>query len=174
MGTGKTTVAKQVGEWLGYEVLSSDVIRKKLAQVPLTEHRYEGFNGGIYSNEFSASTYAELFRQARGLLQNGHSVILDASFKKRGGRLEAKKLARELSAAFLVIECVADDDIIKRRLDKRAAEGSVSDGRREIFEDQKKDFDKVNEFPKKNHLVLDTASPSGNIMQLLLRRITAL
>jgi predicted kinase len=35
----------------------SDVTRKQLARIPLTEHRFEEFDTGLYSAEFYRQTY---------------------------------------------------------------------------------------------------------------------
>ncbi len=174
IGTGKTTLAEAAGKGLGCEVLSSDIIRKQLANVPLTERHYDKFDGGIYSPEFTQKTYDELFSRARDLAQKGRSVILDASFKKKRDRLAAFDLARESGADFLAIECVADDATIKARLEKRQKDGAVSDGRWEIFADIKKEFDPVDELPEKNLLALDTTRLSGNTISSILEKVTGL
>ena len=36
---------------------SSDVTRQQLAGIPLTEHRFEEFDTGLYSAEFYRQTY---------------------------------------------------------------------------------------------------------------------
>ena len=172
IGTGKTTAAEKIGRALGCDVLSSDVIRKQLAGKPLTEQHYDKFDTGIYSPEFTQKTYDEIFRLGKERLTRGQSVILDASFKKRGDRLAAQKLAEENGAGFLAVECIADEDTIKQRLEERQKRGSVSDGRWEIFADIKKGFDPVSEFKEINHLVLDTVHSSGNINALILERLT--
>ena len=174
IGTGKTTIAEAVGRGLGYNVLSSDIIRKQLAEVPLTERHYDNFDSGIYSREFTQKTYNELFSRAKDLVIKGQSVMLDASFKKKADRLVAFKLAKECGADFLAIECVADESTIKERLEKRQKEGAVSDGRWEIFADIKKEFDPVNEFPENNVMILDTVHLSGNTISSILEKVTGL
>jgi len=174
IGTGKTTASVAIGRGLGCTVLSSDVIRKELAGIPPSERHYDGFTTGLYSQQSTQQTYDELFRRAAEQLDKGRTIVLDASFKKRPDRLVAQKLAAKYGAAFLAVECVAPDEIIRQRLEERSRAGSVSDGRWEIFADIKKDFDPVTELPPDQHLVLDTVSSSGNIIASLLQRINAL
>lgn len=174
IGTGKTTVAGKIGRALDCTILSSDVIRKKLAEVPLKERHYDSFGSGLYSDEATKETYEALFLGARELLAQGKSVVLDASFKKSADRQAAREIATANKASFLAVECVADEMAIKQRLENRQKEGSVSDGRWEIFADIKRDFEEVNEFKEINHLVLDTVSSSGNINALILERLTGL
>ncbi len=174
IGSGKTRTAAEVGRGLGYTVLSSDVIRKELAGVPATERHYDEIDSGLYSPESTRKTYEEMLQRARGLLAAGRSVVLDASFKKRSDRQAAQDLARSAGAGFLVVECTADDKIIKKRLEDRQRKGSVSDGRWEIYANLKKEFEKVDETPAENHLILDTIKSSGNIISLILERIWGL
>jgi len=172
VGTGKSTVAEALGQSLGLNVISSDVTRKTMANIPLNQHRFEPFKDGIYSQDFTQKTYDAMFAQARELLAQGRSVILDASFKKREHRLQAKKLADEMQSEFGVLECTLDESSIKKRLERRLKEGSVSDGRWEIYESQKRDFDKIDEFPTQNHIILDTSQPMSNIVKAVSGVIT--
>lgn len=167
VGTGKTTVAQALGQKLGCPVISSDVIRKELASISPTEHRFEDFRGGIYSANFSAKTYNEMLNQADKILSKGQSVILDASFGRREDRLRAKGLADERGADFVVLECVLDEGNTKLRLEQRLTGETTSDGRWEVFEFQKQSFDPVTEFPPQQHFVLDTSQPVDKIIEII-------
>ena len=136
-----------------------------------TEHQYDDYDSGIYSEQFSVNTYNNMFDRARALLKQGQPVILDASFKDKRFRIQAKELADETQAGFLVIECILDEAHIKNRLQQRLKEDSASDGRWEIYYDQKQDFDKITEFPAQSHLILDTSQPLSNIVETITERI---
>ena len=175
MGTGKSTVAQTLSQALGWDCLRSDVVRKELAQISPRVHRYEEFHQGIYSPNFSRQTYQALFDRALALLSAGKSVILDGSFKKQGERKRALSLAAKASADSLLIECLCSEEEIQRRMARRAREeNNPSDGRWEIFADQKKDYEKVGGIPSDLFLPLDTErSPEeclGQIFQHLLKR----
>jgi len=157
VGTGKTTIAEALAKRLGLAVISSDVTRKKMAGIPLAEHHFEEFSSGIYSADFSRKTYDSMFTEARQILDEGGSVILDASFIKAGERLEAKGLAKETKADFFVIECILDEGLAKQRLAQRLEQGTVSDGRWEIFEQQKRQCEPIAEVPASNHITVDTS-----------------
>jgi len=158
IGTGKSSFAREISKRTNVKVISSDVVRKELAGVSTNEHRYEDFRSGIYSPDFSRRTYNELLRIAREYLGKGRSVILDATFSKRKGRMAAKEIAQEEGAMFLCVEVICSDEIIKSRMDKRMEDGSdVSDGRWEIFPEHKKSFEKVEEFPDEEHFIVDTS-----------------
>jgi aminoglycoside phosphotransferase family enzyme/predicted kinase len=168
VGTGKTFLAQALAKRRGLVVISSDVTRKKLASIPLTEHRFEEFDSGIYSPEFSKKTYGKMFTEARNILNEGGSVILDASFIRAEERLKAKKLAEESGAEFFIVECCLDEKTIKQRLARRLEEGSTSDGRWEIYPSQKRAFEPVAEVSPQKHAIIDTSKPvAENIRQVL-------
>ena len=83
----------------------------------------------------------------------------------------AMKLAQEANADFMAIECVLDESITKHRLEQRLKEGSVSDGRWEIYESQKQDFHKIMELPQQNHIIVDTSQPVNDIIKAVWERI---
>ncbi len=175
MGTGKSTTARALADALGWTWLRSDEVRKELARIPAQERRYEPFHQGIYAPEFSERTYLALFERARHLLQGGSSVILDASFKKEKDRAAARDLAGELSSDFLLIECTCEEEKIRERLERRAAKKhEPSDGRWEIFQEQKGDFERIEGMDPRFFLSLNTRFPLDSclktVFQHLLRR----
>jgi aminoglycoside phosphotransferase family enzyme/predicted kinase len=168
VGTGKTFLAQALAKRLGLVVISSDVIRKQLAGIPITEHRFEEFDSGIYSAEFSRKTYDKMFSEAKHILSDGGPVILDASFIKAGERLKAKRLAEEMGADFFIIECTLYEESIRKRLAQRREQEATSDGRWEIYEPQKRAFDPVVEASPQKHAIIDTSKPvEENIRQIL-------
>jgi aminoglycoside phosphotransferase family enzyme/predicted kinase len=171
VGTGKTALAQALAKRLGLMVISSDVTRKQLAGIPVTERRFEKLDTGIYSPEFSRKTYDKMFSEAKAILSDGGSVILDASFVKARERLKAKGLASDIGADFIIIECTLDEESIKQRLAQRLEQGSISDGRWEIYKPQKRQFQPVIEVPPKNHVIIDTSLPIEETVKQVLDKI---
>jgi aminoglycoside phosphotransferase family enzyme/predicted kinase len=172
MGTGKSTVAEQLARRAGFEVLSSDILRKALAGIPVTEHRRVGQGKDIYDAEFTRRTYSALFEKAAALLARGQDVILDASFKKKADRQRAREMALSAGADYAIIECVLDEDLTRARLERRLAEGnSPSDGRWEIFAAQKGEFDIISGDGEGRHLVVDTSIPADEASMRLIGEI---
>jgi predicted kinase len=158
MGTGKSVVARSIAPLLGAEIIRTDAVRKEILGIPQTERHYEDFGDGIYSDEVTRKTYAAALEQAYTILNEGASVIVDASFKDREERAQARDVAYHCDAAFFVVECVCPEDILKARLDNRMDDThEVSDGRWEIFQAQKDTFDIINEIPEPSHIVVDTS-----------------
>lgn len=167
-GTGKTTIANALSAETGMRVISSDIVRKELARIQPSEHRFERFGEGIYTGAFTEKTYLEMFKIGEGFLKQGVSVIMDATFQKSRYRQEAMELAKKLGAGFHIIECAAGDDITRQRLDKRAKqEGVASDGRREIYEKQKRLYEAI----KEPHIQINTSLDMEKIKIMALEEI---
>lgn len=168
MGTGKTSVATMLGEALGVQVVRSDEVRKRLDSIAPDEHRYEEYQKGIYSEEFTGRTYEAVLRNASEVLDQGRSIILDASYRSRADREKAAALAREKGARFFIIECVCDDEMVKTRLTKRMEEKEVSDGRWELYGRQKQGFEVITE--NEGRLIrIDSGRAGKNSVELLLK-----
>ncbi len=144
MGTGKTTLARELGVALGWPVVHSDAVRKTLAGLTPTTPTPTAFGQGIYDENFSKRTYEEMRRQAGAHLAAGQSVILDGSYKRASERDLVKQLAQENGAAVIFLYCACPLEVVLQRLDIRAQDPqSISDGREEILAAQARDFDPV-------------------------------
>jgi predicted kinase len=144
MGTGKTTVARALGEALGWPVVHSDAVRKTLAGLSPTTPTPTEFGKGIYDEDFSRRTYEEMRRQAGKHITEGRSVILDGSYKRVFERDLVRQLAQENGAAAIFLYCACPLEVVRERLGIRAQDPqSISDGREEILEAQAQDFDPV-------------------------------
>jgi aminoglycoside phosphotransferase family enzyme/predicted kinase len=170
-GCGKSTVAEELAKRLGLVVLSSDITRKKLANISTKEHCFDCLDSGIYTPEFSRKTYDALFDEAGKILKDGASVIIDATFIKSAERLTAKKLAEKSGAGFYIIECRLDEETTHNRLEKRLNECTPSDGRWEIYLAQKINMDPVSEVSASNHIIIDTAKSTEDNVNILLDRL---
>jgi len=155
--TGKSTLARRLGEEAGFQMISSDVVRKALAGLQPSERRFEPFRRGIYSLEFTDRTYEALLKEARRVLDEGRSVIVDASFVRRRYRQWAQRLAREMGAQFVCLEFRASAAAVRRRLARRLREGGdPSDARWETYVAQKRTFQRPSEVPAERRMVVDT------------------
>jgi aminoglycoside phosphotransferase family enzyme/predicted kinase len=171
VGSGKSALARALAGRLGLVVISSDVTRKRLASVPETEHRFEAFDAGIYSPGFSRKTYDAMFGEAKDILNSGGSVIIDASFIKSEERLKAKRLAEEAGADFFILECTLNEALTRERLAQRLEQGTVSDGRWEVYQTQKERFEPVVEIPPESRVIIDSSQPLDKAVRQVLGRI---
>jgi aminoglycoside phosphotransferase family enzyme/predicted kinase len=122
-GSGKTFASQQLLEREGAVRLRSDVERKRLAGLGmLADSRASGLD--LYRPEASARTYAQLFQLARGALEAGWPVILDAAFLHRAERAQALALAGALGVPFSIIDCQAPPQVLRERLQARRGDAS--------------------------------------------------
>ena len=172
MGSGKSYQARKLAERFGAEIIRTDILRKELSNIKTTERRYEDFGAGIYSADISNLVYEKALDLAEQKIKQGKAVIIDASFKKRAQRQKAEDLAKNLHVRFYILECVCPDEITKERLGKRVLKNNnISDGRWELFQKQKDDFDVINEVPANSHFIIDTYADPETIRQKIIRKI---
>jgi uncharacterized protein len=130
VGTGKSSVARALGEAFGAAVFSSDKIRKELAGVRLHERGDADTRTQLYSKSMTERTYDELLRRASATAAAHGVAVLDATFGKREQRA---LLQRQAVGRCIQIALEASDNQIRQRLRQRN-ETEISDARLEDFE----------------------------------------
>ena len=153
MGTGKSFLASKLALRLGIQSLRSDVIRKLSLGFTNLEHSLDKYREGIYTRESSDKVYSMMLDEAGRRLSRREHVIIDASFQKLSHRIAARRLARKHKAKILLIHCITPDNIIHARLIERIQRlEEPSDGRWELLNLQKSDFDPVGPDEKDGYL----------------------
>jgi aminoglycoside phosphotransferase family enzyme/predicted kinase len=120
-GTGKSTLARALAPALGATIVSADETRKRLAGLGPFTHASAGPDTGIYAPEMNARVYAALAEAAREALARGRSIVLDATFRRAGDREAMRTVAAAAGAQFLAVGCTAPDEVVRARLEARAA-----------------------------------------------------
>lgn len=133
-GTGKSTVsaaiAHQVGAAPGARVLASDRVRKHLhgvaAEVRLPTESYQP--------EVSQQVYATLIQNAKTLLAQGQSVVVDAVFDRATDREGIEQVALTAGAPFTSLWLHAPPETLFARVDAR--QGDASDATSDVVRTQ--------------------------------------
>jgi aminoglycoside phosphotransferase family enzyme/predicted kinase len=142
MGSGKSSIAEELAFQLGIKRISSDALRKKITGTPPGEHRFLEYGEGIYSRDMDRQVYAKLLRMSRDALEEGGSVVVDASFRRRQDRSRFASLATGMGLSFLIVYTTSPVETVKERLEDRLKEGSaISDGRWELYHRQLDEFE---------------------------------
>jgi predicted kinase len=147
-GSGKSTVARELGSRLDAVVIDKDVIKAALLRV------------GIVEQQAAAGAYEVFFAQARSLVAAGESIVLDnpvywASVEERW--LEISDAA---DSPRILIECVCPDrsELLRRLTTRDALE---SQPRTILNPDRHPGIAETLFEPR---LVLDTTRPLGEIV----------
>jgi hypothetical protein len=135
VGTGKTTIARQLGLELDWPVFSSDRIRKTIAAIPLTERTAPKLRDKVYSERTTKQTYKRLLEQGLATLTTRSGAVLDATFSSRTSREFLRDECGKANIRFQVIELDTDSDEIANRLKARdQSADEISDARLEDLE----------------------------------------
>ncbi len=170
IASGKSTLAQALSVILGSKVLNSDIVRKDLFKAtgkPFTSGQH-AFSAGIYTEEATALTYGRLFLLAQEEIEQGRSVILDATFSLARYRNEARRLAGDMNAAIRFIECTCPEDRMLERLREREGQSTVSDARQELLGPFKARYQKPDEIPLHELNRVNTCRPvEENVIHVL-------
>ncbi len=126
-GTGKSTLAHRLAEVANCTVIRSDVVRKELAGLDPETSSATGFQQGIYSSEWTDSTYDECLQRAETLLRQGRRCIVDATFSRTDDRRRFIEAAERLAIPVVCLLCEANPDVIHRRINDRRGDASDAD-----------------------------------------------
>jgi predicted kinase len=106
-GAGKSTLARRLAPELQAAVIESDALRRQMYRRP---------NHGPAE---SAELFDAIYRAARRLLDQGITVILDATNLKQSDRAPAFELARRARRPIRLVHVVAPGPVIEQRLRSR-------------------------------------------------------
>jgi aminoglycoside phosphotransferase family enzyme/predicted kinase len=149
-GTGKSTLARELGEQLGIDVLRTDVVRQQLFRAKSS--------GELYRTDAREQVYLAMFQQAKELLDASCSVILDGTFHSIELLQAAQRLAEQSGATFTAIECTCSPEIAQQRITQRLAAGQdASQADVAVYEQQRHQWQL---WPAAiQHVAVDTSQP---------------
>ncbi|MFN0122174.1 MAG: AAA family ATPase [Blastocatellia bacterium] len=154
-GTGKTAMARAIAGELGLRVVSADAVRQAL----FGDAKKPGAWGeGAYTAAANEQTYAQMLERGRALLLDGHSVVLDATFRRPEDRARARVMAETAGANWRLIECQLAPEQARQRLEARAAkQEGLSDATWETYLRQRDESQPYCDAHDMDCLTLDTA-----------------
>ncbi len=177
-GAGKSRVAAALAEALGAIRVRSDVERKRLFGLSGTARSRTQVNAGIYARGASARTYTRLAELANTIVTAGYPAILDAAFLARWQREPMHELASKLGAPLWIVDCTADNDILRERVAARAARGSdASEATLEVLEHQMTSHEPLTAAEQKRVMLCDMEGSEADSVAAcvtnVLRRLNA-
>lgn len=125
--TGKSTLAEMLARSGGFEVVSSDRVRKELAGLSPETSAAAAFGEGIYTPAWSDRTYAACLERAEARLFEGGRVIVDASFREAHRRRAFLEAALRWGVRPVLLVCTASADTVRERMADRRSGASDAD-----------------------------------------------
>ncbi len=152
--SGKSVLAAELSNRSQMPVVSSDVVRKRLARLAPDEPARPEH----YSADFTRDTYRQLGRDALLAFGPSDGVIVDATCRSRGDRA---LMFDELQASGIVLQIVRCEVPLELALERAARRmrdaRHTSDATPDIAEEQFRAFEELDELPADSVLRLDTA-----------------
>lgn len=159
-GSGKTRLSAAVTPLLPAVRLRSDVERKRLHGLEATQASGSGMASGIYSPAASERTYERLAQLAEAVLAGGETVVVDAAFLQRGQRQPFLALARRLGLPWMILDCQAPVEELRRRVEARSRHGrDASEADRVVLDHQLVSAEPLDIAECANTLGIDTSLP---------------
>ena len=173
IASGKSTLAMAWADHKQLPYYNSDRIRKELAGLSPTTRRRDSVDMGIYSRDFSRRTYGLLHQKAEMHLQQGESVILDASYQYAGDRQNLQELVKSMHGRVCFILCECPETEMLRRMKRRQKDpDAVSDGRWEVYQKQKGRFEAPEELSRTELIKINTEAPVAALLKELDRKLS--
>jgi uncharacterized protein len=121
-GSGKTWLATRLASRLNAIHVRSDVERKRQAGLAPTARSGAAPEQGLYSPIAIAQVYERLAHIATDVLAGGYTIIVDATFNRRGERGRFRTLAATCGVPLQLVRCQAPLATLRERIQSRAAE----------------------------------------------------
>ncbi len=152
--TGKSVLATELAQRSEMPVVSSDAVRKRLAQLAPTEPAREVH----YGAGFTRATYEQLSRDALLALDRNTCVIVDATCRSRDDRAVLLDRLRAAGVPVVIVRCDVPIELMLERAARRLRDPQrVSDATPRIAEEQFHSFEELDERSEGPVLRLDTA-----------------
>jgi aminoglycoside phosphotransferase family enzyme/predicted kinase len=170
-GTGKTTLATDLAREAGFQVISSDSVRKKIVGIDPETSARANFGEGIYTREWNDRTYTACLREAEARLLDGGRVIVDASFREAVRRSAFLDLAVSCGVRSVFLVCSADASMVRERL--AARQGGASDADWAIHEAAARIWEPGNQHDPCWERTVPTAGTRGDALAAALDHLRA-
>ncbi len=165
-GSGKSTFAAGLAEYIGAIQIRSDVERKRLFGYRSQDSSGSAVNDGLYTQNAGELTYRHLAVLAKGVLEAGFPVIIDAAFLKKERRDLFRQLAIKQGVAFFIIDFHASDETLARRIHQR--QHDASEATVEVLQQQQRSAEPLSDQEQTDLITVDTED--DNALEKLLNR----
>lgn len=162
-GSGKTTFITDVAPYIEAVCVHSDIERKRLHGLNLTDKSGSTIGTGLYNAAANQKTYARLRELTGQLLKSGCNVIVDATFIAKERRQMIQQLADEIQVPLRILDFRVDIKELNRRLKLRKIQSdNVSEASASVLEYQLTHEEPLDETEREQAIPIfpDTSSES--------------
>jgi aminoglycoside phosphotransferase family enzyme/predicted kinase len=171
-GSGKSTVAGKLVEATGAVRIRSDVERKRLFGLAPEQRSRPEDVPTLYATDMSRKTFQRLQLLSAQVIGAGFPVIVDGTFLHQRVRDDFRRLAGQLEVPFIILECVADLQELRRRLLTREAGGlDASEADIAVMEQQRKKMEPLSEAEREAALVVDSGVDADALGEAVSRKL---
>lgn len=157
-GSGKSFFSRRLAERLSSIVLESDLLRQKLFVAP------------TYSAEESSRLFRACHNLIEELLEKGISIILDATNLSERNREVLYHIADQVKARLVVVRVEAPVEVVKERLEARAAGVSPEDHSQadwQVYRKMKSSVERIS----RRHFAVDTSRDVTPVIDKIMREV---
>ena len=167
-GTGKSTIGSQLSARIGAAYLSSDIIRKKIAGIPLHNKISKQQSNEIYTTKMSQQTYTKMRESAEQYIQKGYSVVLDATHHNMLDRKKVLDIAKKYNYETLIIDLqISETEALSRIASRNFDPLAVSDATSEVYLKQVEQFTPISEKEGPKMVVKTNESPQTIVKRIM-------
>ncbi len=147
-GSGKSTLAASLNEQLLAIWIRSDVERKRLFGL------FDGSQGSLlegdmYAPEATRATYQRLLDLTKSIIENGYSVIVDATFLQVKERQMFYQAFDKIDTAIIILDLQVEKNELRERVRKRLNDqNNISDADVSVLEQQFHSLEPLNDTEK--------------------------
>ena len=156
-GSGKSTVARSIYEYLSAIWIRSDIERKRLCHIAPDVRTDSAVQAGIYTDLTTQKTYTILGELAEIVLLAGYSVIVDGTFLLKKHRQSFFELALRMGVPFIILHVQAGKKTLYRRvLERKTRQTDVSEASTAVLDHQIKSMEPLDLSEQKHQILINT------------------
>lgn len=119
-GSGKTTVASQIAKFLGFPLVTTEVVRVELLGIDRVDEDQD------FTVEELHQTYKVMSLITDFLLAGRTGVVVDGVFRSKAQRQNILDIAEKHQAPILCFQVTCEESVLLERIKARKAAGTVS------------------------------------------------
>jgi aminoglycoside phosphotransferase family enzyme/adenylate kinase family enzyme len=172
-GSGKSTLAARLNERLLAIWIRSDVERKRLFGI-FDDGQGLLLKGDMYAPEATRATYQRLLDLTKSIIEDGYSVIVDATFLQVKERQMFYQAFYKIDTAIIILDLQVEKNELRERVRQRSNDqNNISDADVSVLEQQfhlldpLKDTEKVTILHINANKILDSKAIANKVRKLI-------